>query len=359
MDLHNKIQNIRGAIAPMIAILLGVLVGMAALSIDIGYALIARTELQNVADGAVLAGTRQLGLVYEGLTSAQQEGYMLSGAAESAIKNMINTVSVQNVAGGEPITIAAADIQIGQWNFDTRTFTQTNTSPDAVRVTARRDGQANGPVATFLAGTMGIDSVDVAATATAALGGLGTTDPGDVTVPIGISKAWFVEDGEYCGEDIMFHPTGTLDGCAGWHTFESQPSNVPKLRNIISDIQDNSFESPATEVGHTSYEYVGGNLASIFENPNHGNFFELYETKRVLEDPPNEWPVRVVVYDRNDCSNPNQSIAIAGYANAVITEVLGPPTQTIRARVECNQFGSGRSTGTNFGVKGTIPGLVQ
>ncbi|MFB3071506.1 MAG: hypothetical protein ACE1ZK_05510, partial [Nitrospirales bacterium] len=67
----------------------------------------------------------------------------------------------------------------------------------------------------------------------------------------------------------------------------------------------------------------------------------------------------VGVYDRDECSNPNKDILMVGFAKVEIYEVLGPPERTIRATVLCNEYEAGRSSGTNFGVMGTIPGLVQ
>ena len=62
----------------------------------------------------------------------------------------------------------SGDIQIGVWDSITRTLAVGNVGATGVRVTARRDGGANGPVATWLAGMMGINNMNVVATATAA-----------------------------------------------------------------------------------------------------------------------------------------------------------------------------------------------
>lgn len=68
-----KIKNNRGVIFIIVALTLTMLVGVTALTVDIGYGLVVRTELQNVADASVLAGTRQLGLIYEGLAPNEQK----------------------------------------------------------------------------------------------------------------------------------------------------------------------------------------------------------------------------------------------------------------------------------------------
>jgi Flp pilus assembly protein TadG len=61
----------RGAVIVIFAICLFVLIGFAALAIDIGYLHTTRSELQNVADAAALAGARYLGDEYAKLTPSE------------------------------------------------------------------------------------------------------------------------------------------------------------------------------------------------------------------------------------------------------------------------------------------------
>ena len=64
----NPINNSRGATAVIVAVMITVLLAMGAAAIDIGHALVARNELQNVSDASALAGARALGVIYTGLT---------------------------------------------------------------------------------------------------------------------------------------------------------------------------------------------------------------------------------------------------------------------------------------------------
>ena len=73
------VNNSRGVTAVMVAMFMTVLLAMGAAAIDIGHALVARNELQNVSDAAALAGTRALGIIYEGMTPAAQQAYVLTG----------------------------------------------------------------------------------------------------------------------------------------------------------------------------------------------------------------------------------------------------------------------------------------
>jgi hypothetical protein len=74
-----------------------------------------------------------------------------------------------------------------------------------------------------------------------------------------------------------------------------------------------------------------------------------------------EWETTVLVYKSNDCSNPNQSQIIEGFARIVMFDVLGPPDKSVEAIVICQVFDSEetRSGGGRYGVKGTIPRLVE
>jgi len=358
--LRNKMKIIisenRGAVVITVALVLGVLVSMTALTVDIGYGLVTRTQLHAIADGSALAGTRQLGLVYEEMGTVPQD-YTLSSVGQQAITTMVIQVGQANEAGGKAITINDGDIQVGRWDFEAQTFTAGLNSPNAVRVTARRDRAANGPIVTFFAGIMGINTINVSVTATAALGALSSTLEGDLPAPIGISKMWF-DEGYECGDSINFSPTGDYEGCAGWHTYEDYPSNARRLRDIMDGLADYSYQSTETQAGESTFEFIGGDVASAFSN-----FQALFDAKIVnAEDPyddPEVWETSVVVYDRDDCSNPNKDILIVGYAKVHIYEVIGPPQKTIKARVMCDEYEAGRSTGTNFGLMGTIPGLVQ
>src|SRR5215475_8885797 len=117
------LNNSRGAVAVITAIFMVVLLAMGAAAIDIGHALVARNELQNVSDAAALAGDRALAIIYQGMTPAAQQSYVLTGGALSTIVAAAQATAVANSAAGVPITLNAGDIAVGHWNFGTRTFT--------------------------------------------------------------------------------------------------------------------------------------------------------------------------------------------------------------------------------------------
>lgn len=347
-----SLNNEQGAVAAMTAIFLLVLLACAAAAIDIGHALVAKNELQNVADGGALAGTRALGKIYEGMTPAAQQTYTLTSADRTTIETAVQTVGAANYAAGVSVAIDAGDIGIGTWDPIAKVHTVTVNQPTAVQVTARRDGTANGPISTFLASIVGVASIDVRAIATADLTPVGTTAPGQLDVPFGISTFYFTQYG--CGDAIQFYPNdGTPQACSAWHTFDQSPANANTLRNTIDGLRDGSYQSPGTAPGST-LNFTNGNVASVFPS-----LIDLYNAKK---DANGNWDVFVPVYDSPSCASSDNSgaLPIVGYAEARITNVQGSPNHLISATVLCNIFeGNTTGGGPPYGVASTVPGLVQ
>src|SRR5437763_145289 len=107
---HTK-QSRRGAVAPMAALLLSVLVGMLAFAIAV-----VKGELQNAADAAALAGAARLQNPFvqyysPGATSLKQiyNGVMDTSAPASAVSTAQRFASA-NVAGGVNVNVPAADV---------------------------------------------------------------------------------------------------------------------------------------------------------------------------------------------------------------------------------------------------------
>ena len=351
-------QDTRGAVAVIVAIMMVVLLSFGALALDISNAMIARNELQNVADASALAGARQLGVIYAALpTGTPYTTYVLSNP--SAVVGAATSVALANQARQVAITLNAADIVIGVWNSGPRTLTPGNVGATGVRVTAHRDGSANGPVATWLAGIMGINSMNVVATGTAAITGTGILLPGEANSPFGFDKKVF-DDPAYCNKPIQFYPTTT--SCAGWTTFNENPSNANKEKQIVQGLTPNppTYITPQITAGQSSLQYIGGNLASVFPS-----LINLYNAKKVPDaSSPSGycWNITVPVYSdpsNQTCSNPTGSLKIDGFASACVWQVQGVPAQQINAKVTCGEVTNGGGGGGNFGTLGSIPGLVE
>jgi hypothetical protein len=343
----------------VIAIVITVLIGFVALAIDIGYVSVTKNELQNIADAAALAGAGELGNIYKGLTYDEQQVLTLDANGVDAIKASVKDVvgEGKNRAGGVTIIIDDGDIFINKWP-GTSVHSNDYNQPNAVRVTARRDSSANGPISTFFAKIFGVETFDVSADATAALSGLGSTHP---QFPVGISKYWFdVHQDDWCDRGIKLHPTGDIDSCAGWHTYkdwndyQAWPSNAEKLKDILDGLRDGTFEIPLAEFSD-EFVFIGGDVASSFDEMQ-----ALYEdAEKESVDGQYGWKVSIPVYDSEDCSNPSGNIRIVGFATALITEVIGPPDKIINATIKCDYVEIGKGIGSEYGSLGTIPTLVE
>lgn len=352
------LQEERGAVAVTVAILSVVLLSIAALALDISNAMVARNELQNVADASALAGARQLGLIYQALPrGTSYTTYQLTDS--SVVVDAVTAVALQNQARQVAISIDTADIVLGVWNSTTRTLTPGSIGVTGVRVMARRDASANGPVATWLAGIIGINQMNVTATATAALTGTGTVAPGEANAPFGLDELIFTNP-DYCGTPIQFYPTNNPpQGCAGWQTFLESPPNASTEKQIIEGLTTDppTYTSPEISAGATSLEYIGGNVQSVFPY-----LIDLFNVKKVPDESSPTgycWNVIVPVYESQNCENPNEPMMTVGFASACVWNVQGAPTQQIDAKVTCGEVTNGQGGGGSFGTLGSIPGLVE
>ena len=380
------------------------LLGFAALAIDIGYLMVVRNEVQNIADGASLAACGELGAIYQGLAPIDQERYECSGEDQSSIRAKAIDVGRNNTAGGlQGIEIRSEDIILGTWNADDDPpFNPTTSQPDAVRVIVRRDENINNPIGTYLARILGIDTIDVRMDAIAALTGQSTTDPGELELPVGISS-YFFQDDNFCNDSIVFSPTNDPSSCAGWNSYDLSPPNDNRLRSIL----DSEVVSPATVADETIFNFIGGELSNPtfdallllfmregYDIDESGNPIRTYTNDEGNQVPvtghlgddgvpmyyddgtrayyPDDnqnptprnlhrWETSVVVYEWTDCSNPNTSIPIVGYTRVIITDVEDAPDKRIVGQVMCDQFSNfqTRGSGGDYGIKGTIPGLVE
>lgn len=380
----------RGAVVVLVAVLLFFLLGIAAFVIDLGYRNVVRNELQNAADAAALAATRELGLIYESLDAGIQPTHTLTADEQDAIEAAAIDTGKENYAGDVDELVIYdndTDIQIGKWDPVTNTFSVPSPliGANAVKVYARRetvDGQVyNGPISTFFAQIFNIKTLGVRAFATAALTPIGAIEEGGLPIPVGISEEWFdpanwaAEEKGFCDQNIKFYPTGNLDGCAGWNVYqEKEQGSAPAslLKDVMSKLNpsctdkksdyykdyctalyDPEFKSPAIDAGSgDTFTFTGGVAEAVLPY-----FKALYDTNK---DSDGNWEVAVPVYKSDSClDNPSGQIEIIGFASAVITGVELTPSKIIQATVVCDLIEPGRGGGSPFGTLGSIPNLVE
>jgi Flp pilus assembly protein TadG len=398
-QLISKFKDQRGVTAVVVAIAITMLMGFVALAVDVGYVAATKNELQDIADASALAGAGELGNQY--VTNVPLN--------YTKIKFIATSTGTANKAAGLFINIPDADVLIGTWDqhaippaqkFDSSVTPQ----PTAVKVTARRDGGANGPITTFFSKIFGIQTVDVWADAVAAL-----TPPAivaEIQLPVGLSEQWFPDN---CGKVVDF--TQTSLSCVGWHNWNNAinaNAMVNKLLGIITadtcqPPEDCSLlygadywtatyglpvppPSPATgAIVGDGFEFQGGVVGTLF-NGTPAPMVALFEYFKArdggqqwnqylpdgteppyidLRDDDTVWTTIAPVYadpgTYPNCSNPNTNLAIQGYAIVQVSNVNSQPSNSMDVYVHCNLFViSGRGGGGGSGnTLGDIPNLVE
>jgi Flp pilus assembly protein TadG len=170
MRIH--LQERRGAIAPMSAMMMVFLLIMAALAIDITYIGLTHMELQSAADSAALAGASQL--VHPDILKGNTRD---SALIDYAARTEATRICVLNKAGGKLLLMDSnstndpnGDLVLGRIenpNDQSSPFVAGATPYNSVFVRVRRDSTKNTPLNLFFGGVTGHKTRSMTATATA------------------------------------------------------------------------------------------------------------------------------------------------------------------------------------------------
>ncbi|HQJ68839.1 MAG TPA: Tad domain-containing protein [Anaerohalosphaeraceae bacterium] len=344
----SKLLNDKGVTAIIVALVLTVLIGIAALAIDIGYLTVAKNEAQNAADASALAGARQMA---ENYGSSNVD---LTLNVENVAQNIggANRVDKKNLFSDNMV------IQIGKWYPSNSTFITPANVPDAVCVEVKREpGLTSGPISTFLAPVIGKYNYNINAKSCAYLTG---PCEGKPTIPLGISLDWF--DNHVCNAPDIIELNATTSSCAGWTNLSSDPFKSLDVQCMINctvcsdsaicpsgstdtrctEACSSCSSSPCKNRPKTTpeveqndpIEFGGGSVTDIYRA-----LQRLWSLKCTIgADGICRWETFVVVYDDGDpnayCGNPNKEYVISTFASLVLTNVI--------------------PTGTNMGVYGTV-----
>ena len=243
------LKDQRGATVILVALLILVFIGFAAVAIDIGHLSVVRNELQNAADAGCLAGARFLYLD-DGMAVNENSNQI---AYQAAIANKSEKVpaDVHWIAGN------TGDVERGHWSFATRTFTPAeviqpvnlwDVSPEeldanpafinALRVKTRREDT---PSASFFARIFGYENFSLSREAIAYIGFAGTLAPGEADQPIAICRESLLTDGQYTcsiGRMITNHEQVAGRESGGWTDFNQDSpcltgTNAETVRSLI------------------------------------------------------------------------------------------------------------------------------
>jgi Flp pilus assembly protein TadG len=263
MNLNRPKSHRRGAIVPLFALLLVPLLAMLAFSIDAGYMVLVKTDLQNTADAAALAGAEKLQDLYvqyytPGLLTQQSILGIAIGNTTGSPKATAQRFSSLNKAGNVSITLLDGDVRFGFTDARGNFTCPCLAFPNTIEVTVRRDNTANAPVGLFFGGVLGMSSVSMTATARATIYSGSVTSlqviPGvDAHIlPVALDyKVWdqFYATGQ-SGDglihsnvsngrpELQVYPTPTnTPGNFGLLDTGPPQNNVPAFRNWIDDGQ--------------------------------------------------------------------------------------------------------------------------
>jgi hypothetical protein len=372
------------------------LIACAALALDAGMILVARTQAQNVADGAALAAARDL--VDPAVPAVTLGAAEAAGLALATQNNAVENASV---------TLEPGDLVYGNWDLTSESF---DTSVDltdpnlvtAVQVTSRlTQASPNNPIPAFMARILGITSFDVGASAIAYLGFAGGFGPGAFDLPIAIdccklkgdncesdycdtianppNECELVENPAFAGETtscLEFHNTSDQNAC--WTNFSnSDPSvntadltdmvesgNTWEVPNeievdngdktpVIKEIQDRFFGNPpypgpaGANDDHPDGDYYAGGIPGV----------------------PDSWPVCLPVIEcqtDSHCAG-GDPMQVVGGVCFEIREITVTPDKIIRGTFMCPSHprwdecdcGTTGSGGLDFGIRADLPVLVQ
>jgi Mg-chelatase subunit ChlD len=145
----------RGAMLVLVAVTLVIFIVAMVFSIDVAYMQLVRSQLRAAADAAAKAGAQTLSMLQND---------------QAAVQKAID-VAAQNDVAGEPLKLAAGDIEIGksvQQTDGSWAFIPGGKPYSAVRVNAERtSGSTAGPVKLLLGGMLGLETFEPSHVATA------------------------------------------------------------------------------------------------------------------------------------------------------------------------------------------------
>ena len=335
----------RGAVVVLVALLLIPILAFVALSVDIGWIALAKSELQSAADSAATAGAQQLmsGAVQYNIPGASQ-GTILSTAKTSA-STYAKQYSGFNAAGGVgSLALNNPDIQFGFTDASGNYSPGGSGFPNTVKVVVRRDGSANGPLGLFFAPLLGVNSKSLTATAAATIYAGGTITGFNssagiygsllpVTVDVNTWNTFYTTgkspDGNtYAGPNgapqLQAYPSPkNAPGNIGLLCVGPPTSNTPTFSSWIDQGPSSSDlayltgngQVPATASNPTSWN-GGPGMKSV----NTSDFASVIGKPRLI---PLFQPVSTSPYQAASSSGSNTYYNIVGFVGATITQASG------------------------------------
>jgi hypothetical protein len=334
----------RGAVLPLTALLILVMVWCMALAVDLGHLYLVKCELQRAADAGAMAGA--LGLF---AIPAGSKNPLPSSPDCSRAFSVCQSVVAANRADNNSIQVLTSDVTFGSWDSASRTFTPTGCANpklvNAVKVVTRKDRTANGPVDLFFAGLVpnGLVNVDLSAQAIGLTGYAGFIPAGGGAFPLAIDANKVPPN--HGGEPIRIYlnPSTTDGGC--WHTFFDQSPGASDLQKLVNGTKP----SPEIKVGD-QIRVTEGVADSVMQ--------EMQKEFNARQRSNSDWVVLAPVISGD---SHNGVAAVEGFVAFKITLVDAHGTEKrLEGCTVPDYVAPGAAPGgSNFGLWAGMPRLVQ
>jgi Flp pilus assembly protein TadG len=267
-----SLRSQRGVIIPLTAVMLVSLLSIGALSIDVGYLMVARNQIQNAADAAALSAA---GKLYPVDASTKKPNWT---AAEAEAASAIALNKVTNIA------MSTGTVASGYWNItgspaglQSQSITAGNNDLPAVSVTL--DKAANGgPIGTFFSKIFGMQTMNVRATAVAVVASPSKTKQG--LFPFSLTKCMFdryyLADGTISPDlengiiqvDSAYHTYDLEDGskCQSgqWTSFDKDSNSDNVIKQLINNYPAEDSEDSSIIVDSSKTWIATGTMANLY-----------------------------------------------------------------------------------------------
>ncbi len=338
-------KKAKGSVAVITAITMVALLGLGAMAIDIGNLMVARSELQNAADAAAMAGA---GCLYRRTecanTTATEPDWTDAEALASGFATSTSTTpappSPSNLVQGAAVKVVST--ASGYWNITgTPAGLQTGITPGtndmpAVQVNVVKDSaNANGGVPVFLGRVLGVQILKASAVATAVVSRPGYVGPGGL-FPIAIPQCMYTNYWNSATNSPQTYQTGNppIPGQT-----ETQTVGQPYVFDIMStyhtdkctfSAQWTSFNDQSAQSAKTSKDLINnGNTTGLSIGDStfiqSGTMDTLFQLTQACSDVPNGNGncayVTVPVVDT--VANPGQNQTIQAFACLHIINEVG------------------------------------
>lgn len=370
----------RGNFALMAILSLGLVIGFAALVIDIGHLRWTQNRAMNAAEAAALAAVKKLDYTPTGLTNACNEAATLVSA------NSLSSNEFAFRASCTSTNASTNEIRFGIWDSANQTFTESREplAINAVKVNVVRSAAKQNAVAPLVAGIFSLfgsgtpSGFDVSGSAVAIV--TPGNPPAQANIfPIAASECGLkrISGAIACGREVILGdapsllpifncPNNPLDCVVdssgnhfNWTSGTDEHGGTSDFRNmtnaLVTCLTGGSCSSSIEIKLDDTIHLHGGNHAGTF-NSNQSTFPDYLEDHGTVD-------VQVPLFRPSSCSNDDtgDEVKVTGFATLRINKIVFTGSKKyVRGVVICDATVQqpGSASSANFGTLTPGPGAI-